>query len=96
MPDLEWSAINTAVLLGVLGYLWAQARKVDAIYQALFGLDGKNGLRRRLEQLEESSATVDGRIADTRHMLRNETQAAVMGLEADIRQLDRDLRDIQK
>lgn len=93
MPDLEWSAVNTAILLGVLGYLWAQARKVDAIYLALFGIDGKNGLRRRIEIIEEQLGTVDERIADTRHLLRNEMQSTIMSTAADLnRRIDREVR----
>lgn len=58
MPALDWNAINTALTLSIAGYLWRQATKVDAIYQALFGVDGKNGLRARIEKLEDVTPVV--------------------------------------
>lgn len=77
MP-VEWGAINTALLLALGGYLWRQARRVDTIYQALFGVNGRNGMLRRLDIIEALLGTVDKRIEDTRHILRNEFQVALL------------------
>lgn len=75
MPAFDWSVINTSLLLGLAAYLWKQGHKIDRVYQALFGVEGRNGISRRIEALEASSATVDQRIVDSRHMLRNEFTA---------------------
>lgn len=80
MPSIEWVAINTAVVLGLGGYVWRQARKVDVLYQAFFGVDGRNGLLRRLDDVMADAKTVDERLRDTRHTIRNELQAAVLQL----------------
>lgn len=71
MP-VEWSAIITAVVIGIVAYLWRQAQRVDAIYQALFGIEGRNGIARRVEALERDADTVDKRIMESRHLVRNE------------------------
>ena len=78
---VDWSTLNTALILSIGGYLWHQARKVDTIYQAMFGVNGRNGLLSRLGKVEGDSATVDKRIEETRHKLRNEYQATVLQLE---------------
>lgn len=72
MPALDWGAINTALILGLAAYLWRQATKVDAIYQAIFGVDGRNGLMRRIETLEADLKTMPDRIMQSRHDLRDE------------------------
>jgi len=72
MPPLDWGALNTALILGLGTYLWRQAKKVDVVYQAFFGVNGRNGVLRRIEKVEGETATVDERIVDSRHMIRSE------------------------
>lgn len=90
MP-VEWGAINTALLLALGGYVWRQMKKVDTLYQAFFGVNGRNGLLRRVDLIEVIAATVDKRIEDTRHLLRNEFHIALLQLHDDIdKRLDRE------
>ena len=51
MPHFDWSVINTALLLGLLGYLWRQSRLVDAVRQALLGFEGQSGALEEIKQL---------------------------------------------
>jgi hypothetical protein len=44
---IEWGAIVVSLLIGVASYAWRQARRVDILYQALYGVEGKDGLIRR-------------------------------------------------
>lgn len=67
MPHFDWSVINTALLLGMLGYLWKQSQIVGQVRQSLLGFEGQGGA------LEEIKAL---RIA--MHELRN-TVAALQG-----------------
>ena len=45
---------------------------MDVVYQAFFGVNGRNGVLRRIEKVEGETATVDERIVDSRHMIRSE------------------------
>jgi len=80
IPPLNWSAVNTALIVATGGYLWRQARKVDVIYQAFFGVNGRNGLLRRVDAVEQETKTVDARIKETRHDIRNEFQVSILQL----------------
>ena len=68
MPDLpvDWSAVNTALILGGLGYLWRQSRTIDGLRQALMGLDDRSGalaeiqnLRSRVYELVQTMTTLN-------------------------------------
>lgn len=88
---LDWSAINTALILAGGAYLWRQSQKIDTIYQSLYGVDGRNGMLKRLELLESETGTVDKRIEQTRHLLRNEIQVGILRTREDIEaRLDRE------
>lgn len=50
MP-FDWSTVNTALLLGALGYLWRQSRIVDSMRQSVFGIDGRGGLIEEMKML---------------------------------------------
>ena len=84
MPPIDWGTINTALILALGGYLWKQSGKVDRIYQSLFGVDGQQGLVKRVDVIEAVANTVDERITETRHTLRNEYQVALLQLHDDI------------
>jgi len=90
---IQWAVINTAAIVAMGGYLWRQSRKVDVLYQAFFGVDGRNGILRRLDEVLADAKSVDARIADTRHTMRNEMQTAIMQLHDELdRRIDRELR----
>ena len=64
MP-LDWSTVNTALIIGSIGYLYRQARIVDQVRQALIGMDGKGGaldeirgLRQRMYELTQVVQTL--------------------------------------
>lgn len=93
MVPVEWVAINTSVILGIGGFLWRQARKVDVLYQAFFGVNGQNGILRRLDEVMAETKSVDARIGETRHMMRNEMAAAILQLHDELdKRIDRELR----
>jgi hypothetical protein len=90
MATINWSVINTALLLGAIGYLYRQARLVDQIRQALFGMDGQQGLIKQVSTIEADAKTIDKRIMETRHTIRNEFQGALLTLHDEIdKRLDR-------
>ncbi len=60
-------------MLGYGGYIWLQSRKVDVLYQALFGVNGRNGLLKKIDYIESEIRTVDKRIADSRHDINGKT-----------------------
>jgi len=99
MPELQWSYINTAIILTVLGYLWAQSKKVDAIYQALFGVDGRNGVLRRLDVLDAETSTIDGRISASRHATNDVAAKAIaswnIAMQKDIDEIKAELRGLR-
>lgn len=93
MVPIEWAVINTSAIVAVGGYVWRQARKVDVLYQAFFGVDGRNGILRRLDEVMAETKSVDTRIGETRHMMRNEMAAALLQLHDELdRRIDRELR----
>lgn len=54
MPiNLDWSAVNTALLLGAIGYLYRQSRIVDSLRQAFFGVEGQGGAMAEIKMLRE-------------------------------------------
>ena len=59
MPAIDWSVINTALLLGALGYLWRQANLVNQVRQALLGFNGHDGLLVEVKLLRERVATLE-------------------------------------
>jgi hypothetical protein len=58
MDSLDWSVVNTALLLGAIGYLYRQARLADALRQAVLGLDGHGGMLDEIRVLRERSHTL--------------------------------------
>jgi hypothetical protein len=53
LGGVDWSQVNTLLLVGATTYLWRQARTVDALKQALLGLSGKGdaGLIHEVQQV---------------------------------------------
>jgi hypothetical protein len=53
--NFDWSAINTALIIGAVAYLYRQARIVDQVRQSLTGMDGKGGVLDEITRLRERS-----------------------------------------
>jgi len=81
MP-IEWSIFFTTIALAILGFLWAQSRKIDVIHQALFGVNGRNGVLRNVRAIEEETRTIDERIDDSRLELTNRISAQLAEAQA--------------
>lgn len=69
MPAFDWSVINTALLIGAIGYLWRQAKLVDQVRQALLGFEGHGGiivevklLRERSHELANTMSVLSGQV----------------------------------
>lgn len=50
---IDWGFVSTTLLMGVIVYLFRQARAVDSIRQALTGLNGTGGLMKEVSQLQD-------------------------------------------
>jgi hypothetical protein len=50
---LNWAAVNSAILLASLGFIWRQSRIIDQLKQVLLGMEGRGGIMRELELLRE-------------------------------------------
>lgn len=81
MP-VDWAIFFTTIGLAILGFIWAQSRKIDIIHQALFGVNGKNGVLRSVQALNVEARTVDERIVDSRHDLAGKMQIEIAELNA--------------
>lgn len=55
---VDASVVNTAVLLAIGGYVWRQGRKVDALYQSLYGAPGQPGALVAVAHLEGKLTTL--------------------------------------
>ena len=53
MDTINWSVINSALLLGAIGYMVRQARAVDTVRQALVGIEGQGGALSEIKMLRE-------------------------------------------
>ena len=53
MDTINWSVINSALLLGAIGYMVRQARAVDTVRQALIGIEGQGGALSEIKMLRE-------------------------------------------
>ena len=52
MPfHLDWSLVNTTLLLGSLAYLWKQSKVVDQVRQSLLGFGGQGGVLEEIRNL---------------------------------------------
>lgn len=74
---LDWSQLNTLLLVGAIGYLWKQARTVDQVRQALLGIDGKGGaleeiklLRQRSHDLANAMMALNATVANMTEFLK--------------------------
>lgn len=77
MPSIDWSVINTALILGAIGYLYRQARIVDQVRQALLGMEGQGGiiaevklLRERSHDLANQMAALSGTVEELTRAMR--------------------------
>lgn len=68
---VDWSTINTALIIGAIGYLYRQARIVDQVRQSLLGIEGQGGiigeiklLRERSHDLANEMATLGGTVQE--------------------------------
>ena len=53
MDTINWSVVNTAMLVGAIGYMVRQARAVDTVRQALIGIEGQGGALSEIKMLRE-------------------------------------------
>lgn len=63
MPAIDWSVVNTALILGAIGYLYRQARIVDQVRQALLGMEGQGGIIAEVKLLRERSHDLANQMA---------------------------------
>jgi len=55
LDHIDWSLVNTTLLLGAITYLYRQSRVVDQVRQAVFGLEGQGGILSEVKLLRERS-----------------------------------------
>ena len=84
MPDIDWSVINTALILGAIGYLYRQARIVDQVRQSLLGFEGQGGLigevkllRERSHELANTMTTLAGQVEHLSQVMEERSQRRV-------------------
>ena len=53
IPNIDWSVVNTGILLTILTYVWRRLRGVDQLRQALLGLNGKGGALEDINSLKQ-------------------------------------------
>lgn len=105
--DFDWRVFNTTLILTLIGLFLRQSKKIDVIYQALFGVDGRNGMLRRLDAIDKDAGTVDARITTSRHDSNAKATAAIADwyllmnkdideLKADIKELKVDIKELRK
>ena len=63
METINWSVVNTALLLGAIGYLYRQARIVDQVRQLLTGYEGHGGILAEVKLLRERSHELANKMA---------------------------------
>lgn len=81
MPQFDWSVINTALMLGAIGYIYRQSLMVGQIRQALLGMEGQGGiiaevklLRERSHELRNEMAHLSGTVEELTHTLEERKQ----------------------
>jgi hypothetical protein len=52
MDSVNWSVVNTTLLLAALGFMWRQSQGVSELKQIMFGAKGAKGLLARVEVME--------------------------------------------
>lgn len=55
VDGVNWSVVNTTLILAALGFLWRQSQGVSEIRQIMFGAKGQKGLLARIEVMEASA-----------------------------------------
>ena len=78
MDAINWSVINSALLLGAIGYMVRQARAVDTVRQALIGIEGQGGalseikmLRERTHDLANKLTILSANVEELTHVMEN-------------------------
>ena len=78
MDTINWSVINSALLLGAIGYMVRQARAVDTVRQALIGIEGQGGalseikmLRERTHDLANKLTILSANVEELTHVMEN-------------------------
>lgn len=81
LPEANWSVINTALILGAIGYLYRQARMVDQVRQSLLGIEGQGGiigeiklLRERSHDLANEMASLSGTVQELTRTMEERKQ----------------------
>ena len=75
MPEFDWSVVNTALLLGAIGYLYRQARLVDGLRQALLGMEGQGGTIAEVSLLRERTHELVGKLSQLSGTVQELTRA---------------------
>jgi hypothetical protein len=55
MDGVNWSVVNTTLILAALGFLWRQSQGHAEMRQILFGAKGQKGLLARVEVMEAAA-----------------------------------------
>ena len=78
MDAINWSVVNTAILVGAIGYMVRQARVVDTVRQALVGIEGQGGalseikmLRERTHDLANKLTILSANVEELTHVMEN-------------------------
>ena len=78
MDTINWSVVNTAMLVGAIGYMVRQARAVDTVRQALVGIEGQGGalseikmLRERTHDLANKLTILSANVEELTHVMEN-------------------------
>jgi len=78
MDAINWSVVNTAMLVGAIGYMVRQARAVDTVRQALVGIEGQGGalseiklLRERTHDLANKLTILSANVEELTHVMEN-------------------------
>ncbi len=69
-PAVDFGAVNTALIIAAIAYLYKQARVVDQVRQALLGFEGKGGIIEEVKMLRQRT-----------HDLANAMQVLSVSLE---------------
>ena len=79
----DWASVNTALIVGAIGYLYRQARIVDQVRQALLGMPGEKDsgalaeikmLRHRTHELSNSITALNGAVDELTRVMEERSK----------------------
>jgi len=86
MDAINWSVVNTAMLVGAIGYMVRQARAVDTVRQALVGIEGQGGALSEIKMLRERTHDLANKLT----VLSANVEELTRVMENRAKRLDRD------